>query len=163
MKTRSGQMPIVFEDDSTATRRLVLLGEHIRTGGGDEPHICCVCLGTLRIVGDAHPSWVQCPKCLNVLHEPCLMKWIAHKDDRFDCPHCKATFSRDAFENDPDSWNADAVVETLLSTEDADYEPPPVVSSNIAYVVKSHRSSRSRGDPPTQRRRLRSDGGVNDY
>lgn len=123
MRTRSGQRPVVIET-APPPDRCTLKRSHLRPGADDEPHSCPICLVALSFSSDSQrPAWMQCPVCSDVMHESCMMKWVASATgDTFACPNCRNEFNINAFNASPEAWSADALVQTLEDELDEDYE-----------------------------------------
>ena len=141
-----------------------LLVSHIRDRGDDTQHSCPICLSLLYVNPEILPSWLQCPSCQTVMHERCLLNWIARCDDEtFSCPSCRHTFSCHILDQQPDNWSADDAIEKCLeqdSKHDSCYE---VKSGDARDEARSRRVLRSNGAPREAARRLRSHGAHDDY
>ena len=111
-------------------------------------------------VGECRPDWRRCPLCGDVLHGHCLTGYIIRCGDTFACPNCKGSFRSDDVNLNDDEWSADDIIDRLLVSEDVDYVPDRPVRD---LSQKRKRHLRSQGSPPAIKRRLRSDGDVNDY
>lgn len=108
-----------------AERIVTLLDSHLRREGEATAHNCVICLGTMKYNVDlTPPDWSQCPNCSGVVHQACLEKWIAETahPTQFTCPNCRAPFECDAYEEDPDLWSADAVIDKLKGEFDPSFE-----------------------------------------
>ncbi len=111
VRTRSGQVPITFDPPVNNPVR-PLLKRHLRDGGTDDPHSCPICHDALAI-RETLPKWMQCPTCGEVVCEGCMLSYIARCDDTFRCVNCRAVYSRDSIEYEPEAWSADAAIEAL--------------------------------------------------
>ena len=110
---------------SVPSRVVVLLDSHLRQGGDDTPHNCAICLVALKYnLSSTVPAWAQCCNCADVVHRSCLDKWVESSTHltQFTCPACRCVFECDVYEDDPDAWNADRIVDSLQQEDDSSYE-----------------------------------------
>ena len=155
-RTRSGQLPVVMENDPTlhVTRRLMSC--HVREGGENTPHACCICQTEMCIRSNALPSWMACPTCHEVFHETCLLAHVKRSDDdTFMCPTCRGTHRADSVE---DAWFADDAIERLNAESDQDYLAPSCIEDEEVHSHEHNLRSHGKNTKCTieVRRRLRS-------
>ena len=129
-------------------RIVTLLDSHIRDAAEATAHACVICHGVLKYNVDfTPPDWSQCPSCSDVLHQSCLEQWIANSTNptHFSCPSCRATFECDAFENDPDIWSADAIMDKLKEEFDPSFDDDKGSKSCEEYDNESDESGSGDG------------------
>lgn len=138
-----------MEDDKM---RKTLLGRHIRSGGGDVPHQCKICLSNIIVVRGGSCNLAQCPHCQDVLHVRCFEQYLKRRLDTEDdfvpsCINCKHPMCDEDEENDdyatiPPEWDFDVDV---FDSDDEDFEGSSVAEDawSVPLQVARHGSRNS--------------------